>query len=93
MKASRTVHVGDIYHVRTEAKNWVIKVNDLLHNRVAYTEAIKYYTDLTPPEEIDRMKFVASAFHTGKRLSKIGRPTKKHKRDIDEFLDHGPNEN
>lgn len=79
--------------MRTEAKNWVIKVNDLLHNRVAYTEAIKYYTDLTPPEEIDRMKFVASAFHTGKRLSKIGRPTKKHKRDIDEFLDHGPNEN
>ena len=92
VKASKAVQLGETYSVRTEAKNWVIKVTGLLSNRVAYTEAIKYYEDLTPPEELERLKFVASAFHTGKRLSKIGRPTKKQKRDIDDFLEQDENE-
>jgi ribosome-associated heat shock protein Hsp15 len=53
------------------------KVTALLDHRVQYSEAIKYYTDITPPEELDRIKFQAAVFHTGKRLSKVGRPTKK----------------
>jgi ribosome-associated heat shock protein Hsp15 len=53
---------------------------------VAYTEAIKYYTDVTPPEELDKLEFQASSFHTGKRQSKIGRPTKKQRRDLGGFM-------
>jgi ribosome-associated heat shock protein Hsp15 len=86
-KASRQVHVGDEYEVKTEAKRWRIQVAELLHNRVAYSEAIKYYIDVTPAEEIERMQHQAASFHTGKRLSKIGRPTKKERRDLDEFMD------
>ena len=86
-KASRTVHVGDEYEVKTESKRWVIKVAELLHKRVQYSEAIKYYIDITPAEELDRIKFQAAVFHTGKRMSKQGRPTKKDKRDIDDFMD------
>ncbi|RYF88991.1 MAG: RNA-binding S4 domain-containing protein [Chitinophagaceae bacterium] len=88
-KASRNVNVGDEYEVKTEAKKWVIKVTGLLHNRVAYAEAIKYYIDITPAEELDRIQFQAAAFHTGKRMSKVGRPTKKQKRDLDEFTGDG----
>jgi ribosome-associated heat shock protein Hsp15 len=86
-KASRQVHVGDEYEVKTEAKRWRIKVAELLHNRVAYAEAIKYYIDITPAEEIERLQYQSASFHTGKRLSKIGRPTKKQRRDLDEFFD------
>ena len=86
-KASRTVHVGDEYEVKTESKRWVIKVTGLLFKRVQYSEAIKYYSDITPAEELDRIQFQAAAFHTGKRMSKQGRPTKKDKRDLDEFMD------
>ena len=86
-KASRTVHVGDEYEVKTESKRWVIKVTGLLFKRVQYSEAIKYYIDITPAEELDRIQFQAAAFHTGKRMSKQGRPTKKDKRDLDEFMD------
>jgi ribosome-associated heat shock protein Hsp15 len=86
IKASKTVTVGDEYEVKTEAKKWVIKVTALLHNRVAYQEAIKHYIDITPAEELDRVKYEASSFHTGKILSKIGRPTKKQRRDIDDFI-------
>ena len=86
-KASRTVHVGDEYEVKTESKRWVIKVTGLLFKRVQYSEAIKYYIDITPAEELDSIQFQAAAFHTGKRMSKQGRPTKKDKRDLDEFME------
>jgi len=84
-KASKHVSINDEYEVKTEAKRWRIKVTGLLHNRVQYTEAIKYYLDITPAEEIERIQFQASSFHTGKRPSKIGRPTKKQRRDLDDF--------
>jgi ribosome-associated heat shock protein Hsp15 len=87
VKASRNVVVGDIYEARTEHKNWVVKVTQLLDGRVAYAEAIQYYEDLTPVEELERVRQVAATFQTGKRLSKIGRPTKKNRRDLGEFLD------
>ena len=86
-KAAKTVNIGDEYEVKTEAKRWVIKVTSLLYHRVQYSEALKFYTDITPAEELDRVKFQASVFHTGKRLSKLGRPSKKDKRDLDEFME------
>jgi ribosome-associated heat shock protein Hsp15 len=87
VKASRNVVIGDIYEARTEHKNWILKVTQLLDGRVAYAEAIKYYEDLTPIEELERVRQVAATFQTGKRLSKIGRPTKKNRRDLGDFLD------
>lgn len=86
VKASKAVAVGDEFEVKTEAKKWIVKVTGLLHNRVAYPEAVKYYIDLAPQEEVERMQFQAASFHTGKRKSKIGRPTKKQRRELDDFL-------
>jgi ribosome-associated heat shock protein Hsp15 len=84
-KASKHVNIDDEYEVKTEAKRWRIKVTGLLDKRVQYSDAIKYYMDITPAEEIERLQFQAVSFHTGKRLSKVGRPTKKQRRDIDDF--------
>ena len=86
-KAAKPVAVDDEYEVKTEAKRWRIKVSGLLHHRVAYAEAIRYYIDITPAEEIERIAFQAATFHTGKRRSKIGRPTKKQRRDIEGFME------
>jgi ribosome-associated heat shock protein Hsp15 len=86
-KASKHVNVGDEYEVKTENKRWRIKVTGLLNHRVKFEDAIKYYVDITPAEEIQRLKYQASAFHTGKRQSKIGRPTKRERRDLDEFFE------
>lgn len=87
VKAARLVTVGDEYEIRTEGRKWVIKVTALLDKRLKYADAINYYVDNTPPEELERLKYEASAFYTGKRISKIGRPTKKDRRDLDEFTD------
>lgn len=86
-KPSKNVNTGDEYEVKTEAKRWRIKVTNLLDHRVQYSEAIKFYIDITPEEEINRLQFQAATFHTGKRLSKVGRPTKRDKRDLDKFMD------
>ena len=86
VKAAKNVSLGDEYEVKTEAKKWVIKVTGLLHNRVAYSEAVNHYIDLTPAEEIDRLQFQAASFFTGKRPSKVGRPTKKQRRELSDFL-------
>ncbi|NOT49971.1 MAG: RNA-binding S4 domain-containing protein [Chitinophagaceae bacterium] len=87
VKPAKHVTIGDEYEIKTEAKRWRIKVTGLLHKRVKYEEAIKNYIDITPAEEIERLQFQAASFHTGKRQSKIGRPTKKERRDLDQFLD------
>lgn len=87
VKPGKNVHVGDIYDVRTEGRRWRIKVTGLLHSRLKYSEAINYYADLTPPEELERLEYQAAVFHTGKRMSKIGRPTKKERRELDDFME------
>jgi ribosome-associated heat shock protein Hsp15 len=87
VKASRVVKIEDSYEVKTDEKRWVIKVTGLLPKRVQYSEAIKFYEDQTPIEEKERIAFQSASFYSGKRLSKIGRPTKKERRDIDDFME------
>ena len=86
VKASKTVVVGEELEVKTEAKRWVIRVLSIIDKRVQYSDAILHYEDITPAEELDRIEFQSAAFHTGKRMSKVGRPTKKDKRDLDSFM-------
>ena len=86
VKAARNVVVGDEYEIKAEKRKWVIRVAALLDHRVQHLEAIKYYVDLTPEEEKQRLEYQAAAFFTGKRQSKIGRPTKKERRDLDDFV-------
>ena len=87
IKASRGVKIGDTFEVKAEEKKWTIKVTGLLHSRVQYSEAVKYYEDLTPPEEVERIAYQSASFFSGKRPSKIGRPTKKERRDLGDFLE------
>ncbi|MEC5147192.1 RNA-binding S4 domain-containing protein [Chitinophaga sp. 212800010-3] len=87
VKAAKPVSVGDKFDIRGEARKWVIEVVSVISNRVAYSEAIKHYIDSTPDEDKLAAAYVASVFQTGKRQSKIGRPTKKDRRQIDGFMD------
>ncbi len=85
VKASRPVSIGDRYEIKTEAKKWIIEVSGLLNNRVQYSEAIKFYVDLSPEEDKTKVQQTSFVFQTGKRQSKQGRPTKKQKRDLDQL--------
>src|SRR5690625_2295593 len=85
VKPAHPVSVGEQYEIKTAARKWVIQVKGLLHNRVKYKEAINYYADITPEKDVQQAKKQPAAFYTGKRMSKIGRPTKKQRRDLEKF--------
>ncbi|MFZ9660616.1 MAG: RNA-binding S4 domain-containing protein [Chitinophagaceae bacterium] len=87
LKASKIVQLGEVYEIKTENRKWVIKVTGLLDHRVQFTEAIKFFEDQTPEEEKLRLEFQAAVFFTGKRQTKIGRPTKKQRRELDDFME------
>ena len=87
VKPAKTVSVGEQYEIKTEATKWLIEVSGLLHTRLQFAEAIKFYIDLTPEEEKDKIHNSSFVFNTGKRQSKQGRPTKKEKRNLDDFFE------
>lgn len=86
VKPSRSVSLGDQYQIKTPAGRKTIEVTGLLSNRVGYEEAIKHYVDITPEEDKIAPQAMAPSFYTGKRLSKTGHPTKKQRRDLEDFL-------
>lgn len=86
VKPSKTVAIGDQFEIRTEHKKWVIKVVSLLQTRTNHEEAIKHYVDLSPEVVTENIQPGAFIFPTGKRKSKKGRPTKKIKRNLDDFF-------
>ncbi len=86
VKPAKVVAVGDVYDIKTPARKWTIEVTGLLHSRVAYEEAVKYYVDKTSEEDLQMNKQLTASFYTGKRLSKTGRPSKQQRRDLNDFL-------
>lgn len=86
VKAAKPALLNEEYEVKTEARKWVIRTTSIIANRVGYEEAIKNYIDITPEDDIKENKALPSSFYTGKRLSKVGRPTKQQRRDLDEFM-------
>ena len=87
VKPSRIVAIGDQYHIKTPARRWTIEVTGLLHNRVTYEEAVKNYSDITSEEDKQLNQQTGSSFYTGKRQSKTGHPTKKQRRDLEDFFE------
>jgi ribosome-associated heat shock protein Hsp15 len=86
IKPSRLVNVGEKYDIVTEARTWNIEVTGIIEKRVKFAEAIEHYIDHTPEELKVKEKPMATSFYTGKRLSKVGRPTKRQRRDLDDFF-------
>ena len=72
------------YEVSIEQLHRVIQVRQPLGNRVGAKLVENFMTDLTPQEEYERIQMVRQyAFEKRDRGS--GRPTKRERRDIEEF--------
>ena len=87
VKPSRLVCIGDTYQIKTPFRKWTIEVTGLLPARAGYEDAVKNYLDLTPEEDKQLNQQTGPSFYTGKRLSKTGHPTKKQRRDLEDFFD------
>ena len=85
-KASRDVYPTDKIELRKDQINYVIVVNDLPESRIGAKLVDIYRTDITPKEAFeakDLLKYSKDYY----RKKGVGRPTKKDRRDIDDFYE------
>lgn len=86
LKPSREVFGGEIITVRKNQINYKIKVLDIPENRVGAKLVDLYRKDLTPKEEFEKtelLKFAKDYY----RKKGTGRPTKKDRRDIEDYYE------
>lgn len=84
-KPSKEPKVGDRISITHNTAVFSYKVIQLLDNRVSAKLVTEYIIDTTPLEEIERLK-VYRAAQSNYRENGSGKPTKKDRREIDDFL-------
>ena len=95
VKPSKAVKVGDVIVVRKGPVTYTYKVLALVDKRQGPKLVPQYAENLTPQEELDKLRAPVETFFL-KRDRGTGRPTKKDRRQMDdlwESLDYGEIEN
>ena len=82
VKPSRTVKAGDVLTVRKGAISYTYKVLEAIEKRQGARLVSNYAENLTPQEELDKLKHPVETFFL-KRDPGTGRPTKKDRRQMD----------
>lgn len=85
-KPSKDVRPGDIINVRKGAVNFTYRVIDGLDKRVGAKVVPEYAENLTPQEELDKLRAPVETFFVTRDRG-AGRPTKKDRREIEELWD------
>lgn len=85
VKASREVRPGDVIVARTGALTRTVRVRAILEDRVGAAKVPDFLDDLTPPEELQRLK--DAAMNPAWRPPGAGRPTKRERRLLEAFLE------
>ena len=86
VKPSRDVYPTDEVQLRKDQINYTFTINDLPPNRVGAKLVDIYRTDTTPKEafEVQELLKYSKDYY---RKKGTGRPTKKDRRDIDDYQD------
>lgn len=85
-KPSREVYPQYIIELRKNQINYSFKVNDIPTNRVSAKLVDIYRVDTTPKEAFEAQELLKYS-KTYYRKKGVGRPTKKDRRDIDDFTE------
>jgi len=86
VKPSRDVKVGDVIQVHKNSAVFSYKVLELLEKRVGPKLVSIYIEDITPIEEVEKYKTYQEAQRVYRDMG-TGRPSKKDRRSLDDFLD------
>lgn len=88
-KPSRAVKVGDVVTVRKPPVEYSFKVLALLNNRVGAKLVPEYMENVTPREQYEILELQRISGFVD-RAKGLGRPTKKERRDLDQFSEELP---
>ncbi|MBP0903963.1 RNA-binding S4 domain-containing protein [Mariniflexile gromovii] len=86
VKPSREVYAQDIIELRKDQINYRLTVNDIPESRVGAKLVDIYRTDTTPKEQFEAQELLKYSKDYYRKKG-VGRPTKKDRRDIDDFKD------
>jgi ribosome-associated heat shock protein Hsp15 len=86
VKPSRMVHVGEILKVRKSPITRTFRVIQLAEKRMPASLTLSHLEDITPPEELELLDMQKN-MRWITRDPGTGRPTKKERRDLDDFFD------
>jgi ribosome-associated heat shock protein Hsp15 len=85
-KPSKEVYGNELFSVRKNQINYKIQVLDIPESRVGAKLVDLYRKDLTPKEEFDKTEMLKYSKDYYRKKG-AGRPTKKDRRDIDDYYD------
>lgn len=86
VKPSRIISRDEIIIIKKPPVSYTFRVIEPVENRVGAKLAGNYVEDLTPGEEKLKLELKNAGF-AGYREKGTGRPTKKERRDLDNFFD------
>ena len=87
-KPSREVYAQDKIELRKDQINYKLTINDIPENRVGAKLVDIYRTDTTPKEQFEAQELLKYSKDYYRKKG-VGRPTKKDRRDIDDYTDDG----
>jgi ribosome-associated heat shock protein Hsp15 len=87
IKPAKDVKVGDEINIHKHTAVFTFKVLQLLDRRVGAKLVSEYLLDITPEEEIEKLK-VFEVSQKAYRDHGTGKPSKKNRRDLDDFLEN-----
>jgi ribosome-associated heat shock protein Hsp15 len=85
VKASHTIKVGDIINVRKAPIVYSFKVLQAIENRVGAKLVPEVMQNVTAPDQLELLEMSKIGGFVG-RARGTGRPTKKERRELDEFV-------
>ena len=85
VKPSRMFHVGDVFTVRKGPITYTYRILQLWGNRLGAKMVPSYLEDITPPEQLELLELARYAAQSGRDRG-TGRPTKKDRREIEQFF-------
>lgn len=86
VKPAKEVKLGDVIQVVKHTATFSFKVIQLLDKRVGAKLVADYLVDITSPEELEKLK-VYQLSQKVYRQDGTGKPSKKDRRDLDDFLE------
>ena len=86
VKPSRDIKMGDTINIHKNSAVFSYKVLELLEKRVGPKLVSTYIEDITPIEEVEKFKSYQEAQRVYRDMG-TGRPSKKDRRSLDDFLD------
>lgn len=86
IKPSRVVKVGDIIQIKRNPVLYSFKVLALAQNRMNAKLVPEFMENVTTPDQLELIELGKIASQTG-RARGAGRPTKKERRDMEDFFE------